>query len=181
MADGGVRLTAQQVDITTLDVDAIVNAANTHLAPGGGVCGAIFRAAGPGLAGACQSLAPCPVGQARLTPGFNLLARFIVHAVGPVWSGGASGEPDLLASAYRSAMAIARREGFRSIAFPAISTGVYGYPLVEATRVAVNAVRVDLARGGPVERVVFSCFDRATLHAYADAGVPIAPDFGGAT
>ncbi len=173
------RLRARLVDITTLDVDAIVNAANPHLAPGGGVCGAIFRAAGPELEGACRALGPCPVGHARLTPGFNLMARFVIHAVGPVWSGGASGEADLLASAYRSAMAIARREGLRSIAFPAISTGTYGYPLADATGVAVNAVRVDLARGGPVEHVVFACFDRAALHAYADAGVPIEPTFGG--
>lgn len=174
-----VLLRARLVDITTLDVDAVVNAANTHLAPGGGVCGAIFRAAGHELEAACLSVGGCPVGQARLTPGFNLKARFIVHAVGPVWSGGGSGEADLLASAYRSAMAIARREGFRSIAFPAISTGIYGYPLTEATRVAVAAVRVDLARGGPVQRVVFACFDRPALRAYADAGVPIEPVFGG--
>lgn len=173
------RLTAVRADITTLDVDAIVNAANTHLAPGGGVCGAIFRAAGPELEAACQYLRSCPVGQARLTPGFGLKARFVIHAVGPVWSGGASGEAELLSSAYRSAMGIARQEGLRSLAFPAISTGVYGYPLTEATRVAVTAVRVDLARGGPVERVVFACFSREALMAYGAEGVAIEHSFGG--
>ncbi len=175
------RVTARRVDITTLDVDAIVNAANTQLAPGGGVCGAIHRAAGPDLEAACAYLSPCPVGQARLTPGFGLKARFVIHAVGPVWSGGGSGEAELLSSAYRAAMAIARREGLRSIAFPAISTGTYGYPLAEATRVAVTAVRVDLARGGPVERVVFACFDREALEAYGAEGIAIEHLFGAAT
>lgn len=172
------RLVALRADITALDVDAIVNAANIHLAPGGGVCGAIHRAAGPELEAACRYLSPCPVGQARLTPGFGLKARFVIHAVGPVWSGGASGEAELLSSAYRSAMAIARREGLRSIAFPAISTGAFGYPLAEATRVAVTAVRVDLARGGPLEKVIFACFSREVLVAYGAEGVTVEHSFG---
>src|SRR5690606_17982314 len=117
------------VDITTLAVDAIVNAANTELAPGGGVCGAIHRAAGPELAAACAPPAPCPTGEARMTPGFRLPARYVIHAVGPVWRGGHDGEPELLASAYRASMKLARDAGLTSIAFPAISTGIYGYPL----------------------------------------------------
>src|SRR5437867_6899833 len=114
---------ARLVDITTLSVDAIVNAANTELAPGGGVCGAIHRAAGPDLAVACARLRPCPTGQARLTHGFRLPARFVIHAVGPVWRGGQAREAELLASAYGASLDIAKREGLVSIAFPAISTG----------------------------------------------------------
>jgi O-acetyl-ADP-ribose deacetylase (regulator of RNase III) len=165
-----VTLDARLVDITTLDVDAIVNAANAMLLPGGGVCGAIHRAAGFRLAGACLKVAPCPTGQARITPGFNLLARHVIHAVGPVWRGGHEHEPELLASAYRSSLALARDHGLRSIAFPAISTGIYGYPLSEATRVAVTTVRA-FDPVGALERVIFACFDRRALQAYADAGV----------
>src|SRR2546423_969148 len=120
-----MKLTAQIVDITTLKVDAIVNAANSELATGGGVCGAIHDAAGRELARACARVAPCPTGEARLTPGFNLPARFVIHAVGPVWRGGVAREPELLASAYRRSLEVARAEGLRSIAFPAISTGIY--------------------------------------------------------
>jgi len=134
-------LSARVVDITTLDTDAIVNAANESLAPGGGVCGAIHRAAGPELARACAAAAPCPTGEARLTPGFRLPARFVIHAVGPVWHGGGAGEADLLASAYRSTVRLAAEHGLSSIAFPAISTGIYGYPLEQATPIAVSAVR----------------------------------------
>lgn len=164
-------LEARLVDITTLGVDAIVNAANTALAPGGGVCGAIHRAAGPELAAACEALAPCPTGEARLTPGFRLPARHVIHAVGPVWHGGGRGEAALLASAYRAAMAIAREHGLRSVAFPAISTGIYGYPLEAATRVAVDAVREELEAPGSPSHVVFACFNREALEAYARAGV----------
>src|SRR5262245_30195585 len=128
-----MELRAQIIDITALAVDAIVNAANEQLLPGGGVCGAIHRAAGPDLARACAAVAPCPTGEARLTPGFRLPARFVVHAVGPVWQGGSAGEPELLASAYRAALRLAAEHALRSVAFPAISTGIYGYPLRAAT------------------------------------------------
>ena len=134
-------LTAELVDITTLDVDAIVNAANEQLAPGGGVCGAIHRAAGPELAVACRKIAHCPTGEARITPGFKLPARWVIHAVGPIWHGGSAGEPEQLAGAYRSAILLAEQHQLHSIAFPAISTGIYGYPLELATQVAVAAVR----------------------------------------
>jgi O-acetyl-ADP-ribose deacetylase (regulator of RNase III) len=152
-----MELIALVADITTLDTDAIVNAANESLAPGGGVCGAIHRAAGPELARACAAIGGCPTGQARITPGFRLPASFVIHAVGPVWRGGNEGEAELLASAYRSSMQLAAENGVRSVAFPAISTGIYGYPLEEATRVAVSAVR-DAAATSCVERVVFACF-----------------------
>jgi O-acetyl-ADP-ribose deacetylase (regulator of RNase III) len=164
-------LSARIVDITRLEVDAIVNAANEQLAPGGGVCGAIHRAAGPELARACVAVAPCPTGDARLTPGFRLPARFVVHAVGPVWHGGNAGEPELLAGAYRAALRLAKAHGLRSIAFPAISTGIYGYPLKPATEVAVHAVRGELAEGSALQQVVFACFGPEVLAAYRRAGV----------
>ena len=131
-------LEAVHGDITRETTDAIVNAANTGLARGGGVCGAIFAAAGPGLTEACAALGGCPTGDARATPGFALPARFIVHAVGPVWHGGDRGEPELLASAYRRALEVAGEVGAASIAFPAISTGIFGYPLEPATAIAVH-------------------------------------------
>ena len=165
------KLSARVVDITTLDVDAIVNAANQQLLPGGGVCGAIHRAAGPALARACTDLAPCPTGEARLTPGFGLKARFVIHAVGPVWGGGAAGEAELLASAYRSSMRLAREHHVRSIAFPAISTGIYGYPLQPATDVAVTTVSNALQADPTIERVIFACFSPEALQAYRHAGV----------
>jgi O-acetyl-ADP-ribose deacetylase (regulator of RNase III) len=169
-----MEIVARLVDITTLGVDAIVNAANTELAPGGGVCGAIHRAAGPDLAVACARLRPCPVGHARLTPGFRLPARFVIHAVGPVWRGGRAKEPELLASAYRASLAIAQREGLGRIAFPAISTGIYGYPLEAATKVAVAAVRGELAEAGTIiEQVIFACFSQEVLEAYAAEGVAL--------
>ncbi len=164
-----VLLEARIADITTLAVDAIVNAANEQLAPGGGVCGAIHRAAGPELARACAAVAPCPTGDARITPGFLLPARYVIHAVGPVWRGGGSGEPERLASAYRRAVSLAREHAARSIAFPAISTGIYGYPLGPATAIAVESVRE--AAGPPLERVVFACFGPEVLAAYRAAGV----------
>jgi O-acetyl-ADP-ribose deacetylase (regulator of RNase III) len=160
---------ARLADITTLTVDAIVNAANTALAPGGGVCGAIHRAAGPELAAACERVAPCPTGEARLTPGFRLPARFVIHAVGPVWQGGGAGEPELLASAYRESLKLARAQGLRSIAFPAISTGIFGYPLDAATAIAVKTVR---EHGEPLDDVIFACFDQRTLVAYVKEGIP---------
>lgn len=168
------QLVAQAADITTLSVDAIVNAANEQLAPGGGVCGAIHRAAGPDLARACAALGRCPTGDARLTPGFRLPARFVIHAVGPVWRGGAAGESDLLASAYRASMALADTRGLRSVAFPAISTGIYGFPLAPATAIAVAAVRGAMASGSSVERVIFACFSPDVLEVYRQAGVAAA-------
>jgi O-acetyl-ADP-ribose deacetylase len=164
-------LTARAVDITTLETDAIVNAANESLAPGGGVCGAIHRAAGPELARACAAIGRCPTGEARLTPGFGLPARFVIHAVGPVWRGGGAGEAKLLTSAYGSAMQLAADHGLRSIAFPAISTGIYGYPLELATPIAVNAVRAGASAGSSVERVTFACFSPDVEQAYRRAGV----------
>jgi O-acetyl-ADP-ribose deacetylase (regulator of RNase III) len=168
-----MQTTARLVDITTLAVDAIVNAANTSLSPGGGVCGAIHRAAGPGLAVACAALGPCPTGQARLTPGLRLPARFVIHAVGPVWQGGDAGESELLASAYRSSFALARAHGLASIAFPAISTGIYGYPLAEATAIAVATARAELTAPGSLTQVVFACFNQDVLDAYAAEGVAV--------
>jgi O-acetyl-ADP-ribose deacetylase len=156
---------AEKVDITALDVDAIVNAANDRLAPGGGVCGAIHRAAGPELAAACAAIGHCPTGEARITPGFRLKARHVIHAVGPVWQGGGAGEAALLAGAYRSALTRLREAGGRSIAFPAISTGIYGYPKEDATRIAVATVRDDLARHGDLD-VVFACFGQDMLDLY---------------
>jgi O-acetyl-ADP-ribose deacetylase (regulator of RNase III) len=166
-------LSTNIVDITTLDVDAIVNAANEGLWPGGGVCGAIHRAAGPELARACERVAPCPTGDARITPGFSLPARHVIHAVGPVWRGGGAGEPELLASAYRASMRLAIEHGLRSIAFPAISTGIFGYPLDRATAVAVEAVRESVARPSSIEHVIFAAFSDDVLRAYQAAGVEI--------
>ncbi len=157
------RLDAVAGDITTAEVDAIVNAANPALAPGGGVCGAIFAAAGPGLRDACAALGGCATGDAKATPGFALRARWIIHAVGPVWQGGDHGESDQLRSAYTRSLAVAEELGAASVAFPAISTGIYGYPLEAATDVAVDAARTAATR---VEVVRFVCFDERTLAAY---------------
>ncbi|MGH9312819.1 MAG: O-acetyl-ADP-ribose deacetylase [Vicinamibacterales bacterium] len=170
-----MNIEARLIDITTLAVDAIVNAANTELAPGGGVCGAIHRTAGPELAAACARLRPCPTGQARITPGFRLPARFVIHAVGPVWHGGRNHESALLASAYRASLEIAERERLSTIAFPAISTGIYGYPLGAATSVAVTTVRAELAVAKWLTHVIFACFSQDALDAYAAEGVTIRP------
>ena len=160
------RLLAVSGDITQETTDAIVNAANSSLAPGGGVCGAIHRAAGPELARACAELGGCPTGDARITPGFALKAGHVIHAVGPMWHGGAKGEPDDLASCYRRSLELADEYGLRSIAFPAISTGIYGYPLDQATEVAVRTVR-DTVRTHPnLELVRFVCFSETDLHEY---------------
>lgn len=160
------RLEVVTGDITRLSVDAIVNAANEQLARGGGVCGAIHRAAGPELERACRAVAPCPTGQARITPGFALPAQWVIHAVGPVWRGGGQGEAELLAGAYRASLALAQEKGLSSIAFPAISTGIYGFPLEPATRIAVRTVRAQVAGGSSLERVLFVCFDEATAQVY---------------
>lgn len=156
-------------DITTQQVDAIVNAANTRLAGGGGVDGAIHRAAGAGeLRAACAELGGCPPGGAKATPGFRLPARWIIHTVGPVWSGGQRGEAEVLASCYRSSLAVADELGARSVAFPAISTGVYGYPPDQAAAIAVSALR---ASATVVELVRLVAFDPATFEQYRELGV----------
>ncbi len=164
---------AALADITTMEVDAIVNAANSSLTAGGGVCGAIHRAAGPQLAEACRALRGCATGSARATPGFNLPAKHVIHAVGPVWQGGDAGEAELLASAYRTSLKLARKLGCRSIAYPAISTGIFGYPLDQATRIAVAAVREANGEAEPLD-VTFCCFDERTLGAFQDQGIPTA-------
>lgn len=160
------RLEIRQGDITRLPVDAVVNAANERLAPGGGVCGAIHAAAGPGLARECEAIGGCPTGEARLTGGHDLLARWVVHAVGPVWRGGNEGEDASLAACYRCALDLAAKAGARSIAFPAISTGIYGFPLERATRIAIREARAGLARHPGIEKVVLCCFSDRDREAY---------------
>lgn len=161
--DAAVDVVATAGDITREHVDAIVNAANERLARGGGVCGAIFAAAGPDLEDACAALGGCATGDAKATPGFALPASWIVHAVGPVWRGGDSGESASLASCYRRSLAVADELGVRSIAFPAISTGIFGYPLEPATEIAVATV---LETETAITEVRFVCFDASTLAAY---------------
>lgn len=158
-------------DITKLQVDAIVNAANQALAAGGGVCGAIFRAAGDGLAAACARVAPCPTGEARVTPGFSLPAKYVIHAVGPIWHGGTEGEADQLAQTYRALLRLADEHGCHSIAIPAISTGIYGYPLESATKIAVQVVREHVAGKTGLQRVIFACFSETVLSVYREQGV----------
>ena len=163
------RIQVVQGDITKLEVDAIVNAANKQLAGGGGVDGAIHRAAGPELKDACQKIGGCPPGQAVVTPGFKLPAKHVVHTVGPVWSGGTAGEDDTLAQAYRNSLKRAAEHDARHVAFPAISTGAYGFPMDRATEIAVAAVREVLAENALPEQVIFCCFDAETKAAYEKA------------
>ncbi|MCA1847227.1 MAG: O-acetyl-ADP-ribose deacetylase [Actinobacteria bacterium] len=162
-----MHVEAVQGDITAESVDAIVNAANDQLAPGGGVCGAIHAAGGPSIAAECRRIGHCPTGGAVATTAGELPAQFVIHAVGPVWHGGDRGEAALLASAYVSTLDEASRIGARSVAFPAISTGIYGYPLREATTVAVESVRN--WKGEGIDLVRFVCFDGPTLDAYRSA------------
>jgi O-acetyl-ADP-ribose deacetylase (regulator of RNase III) len=170
-----LRLKVLQGDITRQQVDAIVNAANSSLLGGGGVDGAIHRAAGPGLLEECRGLGGCPTGEARLTGGHRLPARFVLHAVGPVWSGGDGGEDGLLAGCYRSCFALAEEHGLRSLAFPAISCGVYGYPIDRAAALALREIRAFLESHPDFERVLVVCFTSEVYEAYRSALQDLVP------
>lgn len=170
MGPGGTRIEVLQADITTLAVDAIVNAANPDLLGGGGVDGAIHAAAGPGLLAECRTLGGCDTGDAKITAGYNLPATHVIHTVGPVWHGGGAGEAERLASCYRRSLELARDHGLRAIAFPAISTGVYRFPVDQAARIAVATVRAELAaHPDSFDRIVLVCFGDAALAAYRAA------------
>jgi len=160
------RMEVLEADITKLTVDAIVNAANTSLLGGGGVDGAIHRAAGPQLLEECRTIGGCPTGEARITKGYNLPAKFVIHTVGPVWHGGDHHEDELLASCYRHSLSLAIRNDIKTIAFPAISTGAYGFPLQRAANIAVNEVERFLRSDAILERVYFVCFGKEAYGAF---------------
>jgi len=157
---------AIQGDITQQRLDAIVNAANTTLLGGGGVDGAIHRTAGPELLEACRALGGCPTGEARITKGYRLPAKYVIHTVGPVWSGGRRGEPELLRNCYVNSLRLANEQGIKSVAFPSISTGAYRYPIEQAARIAMETVREELNKPGSVELVRFVCFSAGDLAVY---------------
>ncbi len=176
MSERRTRWSAIQADITTLAVEAIVNAANSSLLGGGGVDGAIHRAAGPGLLAECRTLGGCPVGEARITGGYGLPASHVIHTVGPVWRGGTADEADKLASCYRSSLSLAAGHGLRSIAFPAISTGIYGYPPALAAAVAAQAV-ADVLAANPegFGEILFCCFSPEATRLYGEAIARVSP------
>jgi O-acetyl-ADP-ribose deacetylase (regulator of RNase III) len=163
-----IRIEIQKGDITKLKVDAIVNAANTSLLGGGGVDGAIHRAAGPELLEFNRKLGGCSTGEAKISPGFKLPAKFIIHTVGPVWDGGKNNEDKLLANCYKNSLKLARENKVKTIAFPAISTGVYRFPLERATKIAVDEVKKFLEKNESIEKVIFVCFDEETYQVYKD-------------
>lgn len=163
------RIALVKGDITRQRVDAIVNAANNSLLGGGGVDGAIHHAAGPGLLKECRTIGGCPTGEARISLGYNLPARYVIHTVGPIWRGGKSGEPELLQSCYRNSLAIAENHQLKSIAFPSISTGVYGYPLELAIPIALKEITKFLKRCPSLERVIIVCFDSIVFDSYTQS------------
>jgi O-acetyl-ADP-ribose deacetylase len=164
-----MRIEIVQGDITKLHVDAIVNAANSSLLGGGGVDGAIHRAAGRELLQECQTLGGCPTGQARITKGYRLAAKHVIHTVGPVWHGGQHNEDELLAHCYRNSLALAKQHGLKTIAFPSISTGAYGFPLERAARIALREIKAFLEQDPSIERVTCVCFGEDAMRVYRDA------------
>jgi O-acetyl-ADP-ribose deacetylase (regulator of RNase III) len=170
-----MRLQIIEGDITTLAIDAIVNAANSSLLGGGGVDGAIHRAAGPALLEECRTLGGCPPGEARITLGYNLPARFVIHTVGPIWRGGGQGELETLAQCYRNSLALAVQHDIRSIAFPSISTGAYGFPIRRAARIALRSILGILDYNADFERVLCVCFNRADFDEYTAARAAVDP------